>query len=73
MPIQPPVKNFNPPTKKWESMYQASLQFKATHGHINILTADVSTEEEKELLKWVKYQRTSYKAYLEDQWDEIIP
>ena len=66
MPIQPPVKNFNPPTKKWESMYQASLQFKATHGHINILTADVSTEEEKELLKWVKHQRTSYKAYLED-------
>eukprot|EP00984_Skeletonema_dohrnii_P001402 scaffold447_cov112-Skeletonema_dohrnii-CCMP3373.AAC.3 len=66
MPIQPPVKNFNPPTKKWESMYQASLQFKAIHGHINILTADASTEDEKELLKWVKYQRTSYKAYLED-------
>ena len=60
------VKTFNPPTKKWEAMYQAALDFKATYGHSDILSAVALTEDEKELVKWVKYQRTSYKAYLED-------
>ncbi|KAL7499616.1 hypothetical protein ACHAWT_007540, partial [Skeletonema menzelii] len=60
------VKTFNPPTKKWEAMYQAALNFKTTYGHSNILSAVALTEEEQELVKWVKYQRTSYKAYLED-------
>lgn len=61
-----PVKSFNPPTKKWEAMYQASLDFKAKYGHINILSHAVTSEQEYELVKWVKYQRSSYKAFLED-------
>ena len=68
MPI-PPLKNFNPPTKKWESMYQSALEYKSTHGHLNLLSVSAASndsDEEKELIKWVKYQRTHYKAYLED-------
>ena len=68
MPLVPPVKNFNPPTKKWEGMYNAALQYKSTHGNLDITSADTDTltEDEKELLKWVKYQRAQYRTYLDD-------
>lgn len=70
MPTHPPLKNFNPPTKKWERMYQSALEYKSAHGHLNMLLssapAEDASEKEKDLYKWAKYQRTSYKAYLED-------
>ncbi|KAL7535298.1 hypothetical protein ACHAXR_006396, partial [Thalassiosira sp. AJA248-18] len=64
LPDYPPPKNFNPPTKKWEATYAAAIQYKATYGNL-----DVPVDEEgphAELSKWIKYQRTSYRYYLED-------
>jgi hypothetical protein len=49
-------------------MYQSALDYKSTHGHLNMTSenADSASESDRELFKWVKYQRSSYKAYLED-------
>ena len=63
LPAFPPVKNFNPPTKKWESMYAASVKFKEeNNGDINSIPCDENDPNYKEyedLAKWIKYQRVS--------------
>ena len=63
LPAFPPVKNFNPPTKKWESMYVASLKYKEeNNGDINSIPCDEDDPNYKEyedLAKWIKYQRVS--------------
>lgn len=59
-------KNFNPPTKKWLAMYNAALSY--TTAHNGDLSSVPSDENGKyaDLYKWIKYQRQSYRYYLED-------
>ena len=68
--VYPPPKNFNPPTKKWELMFATALQYKETHeGSLYIPTNEDDPNynpEHEELIKWIKYQRSSYRYYLED-------
>mmetsp|Transcript_33806 Transcript_33806/g.73100 ORF Transcript_33806/g.73100 Transcript_33806/m.73100 type:complete len:1083 (+) Transcript_33806:113-3361(+) len=71
MPEFPPPKNFKPPTKKWSSMFAIAQKYKAKRGNLDacdlILPPDApGFEEHAELTKWIKYQRTSYRYYLED-------
>ncbi|KAL9185833.1 hypothetical protein ACHAXT_003610 [Thalassiosira profunda] len=65
LPAFPPPKNFNPPTKKWEAMFEQAVAYRKEHGNLDVPTVNVP-EEHVELSKWVKYQRTSYRYYLED-------
>ena len=64
LPDFPPPKNFNPPTKKWETMYAVAIEYKTAHGDLDVPTDE--TGEHEELAKWIKYQRNSYRYYLED-------
>ncbi|KAL7546133.1 hypothetical protein ACHAWF_009473 [Thalassiosira exigua] len=80
LPDYPPVKTFNPPTKKWQAMYAAALAYREAHGNLDVkesaggTTGDDAADEAKaerdkeaeELAKWIKYQRSSYRYYLED-------
>lgn len=63
-----PTKSFNPPTKKWQSMYDTALQYKAVHGNLDVPAdeKDDNYAQYEDLSKWIKYQRTSYRYYLED-------
>ncbi len=63
-----PVKSFNPITKKWQSMYEMALQYKATHGNLDVPSSskEDNVDQYEDLSKWIKYQRTSYRSYLED-------
>jgi len=66
----PPPKNFNPPTKKWEALYAKALEYKELYDEnldsVPMEESDVNYAEHEELSKWIKYQRTSYRYYLED-------
>jgi len=66
----PPPKNFNPPTKKWEALYAKALEYKEMYDEnldsVPMEESDVNYAEHEELSKWIKYQRTSYRYYLED-------
>ena len=68
LPAYPPIKNFNPPTKKWEKMYAASLKFKEeNNGDINSIPSDENDPNYKEyedLAKWIKYQRVRTSSVL---------
>ena len=59
-------KNFNPPTKKWLAMYNAALSYATAHnGDLSSVPSDEHGEY-ADLYKWIKYQRQSYRYYLED-------
>lgn len=59
-------KNFNPPTKKWLAMYNAALSYATAHnGDLSSVPSDENGEY-VDLYKWIKYQRQSYRYYLED-------
>jgi hypothetical protein len=59
-------KNFNPPTKKWSAMYNAALSYASAHdGDLSSVPSD-EYGEYVDLYKWIKYQRQSYRYYLED-------
>lgn len=59
-------KNFNPPTKKWLAMYNAALSYATAHnGDLSSVPSDENGEY-ADLYKWIKYQRQSYRYYLED-------
>ena len=62
----PPAKNFNAPTRKWLSMYEAALKYRTTHGDLDVTSGGEGDEQHAELAKWIKYQRNSYRYYLED-------
>jgi hypothetical protein len=56
-------RNRGPPTKKWTRMHQLATAYKSTH---NTLVVSPTDEENAPLYRWIKYQRDSYKLYLED-------
>lgn len=63
-----PAKSFNPITKKWQSMFDQALKYKATHGNLDVPSSskDANFTQYEDLSKWIKYQRASYRGYLED-------
>eukprot|EP00804_Cyclotella_cryptica_P005021 CCRYP_020359-RA/>CCRYP_020359-RA protein AED:0.10 eAED:0.10 QI:236/1/1/1/0.85/0.75/8/252/634 len=56
-------RNRGPPTKKWLQMYQLATEYKSTHNALVVSPTDVDNAP---LYRWIKYQRDSYKLYLED-------
>lgn len=68
MHLTMPSKSFNPITKKWQAMYEMALQYKATHGNLDVPSSskDENYAQYEDLSKWIKYQRSSYRSYLEN-------
>lgn len=49
-------------------MYEMALQYKAAHGNLDVPSSskDENYAQYEDLSKWIKYQRSSYRSYLEN-------